>query len=146
MTHWAEDSEISAALESLPRHRPSEKFTASLLTRIDTGTKVPSRFYRNIGWTVATLLIFAIGITLGSSSYRRSQRQAQELQQLEALRARYTQLKTDVAGLKRSAANSPAVVYLGGNESYDLVIDLTEPPSYGASAPPARTVPANHRP
>ena len=146
MTHWAEESEISAALESLPRHRPSEEFTAGLLTRIDTATKVPSRLNRNVVWTLAALLIVAIGITLGSSSYRHSQRQAQELQQLEALRARYTQLKTDVAGLKRSAANSPAVVYLGGNESYDLVIDLTEPASYGASARPARTAPANHRP
>lgn len=146
MRHRSEDNEISTALGNLPRHRPSEDFTTDLLARLDGRATASYRVNRKIVWTVATLLIVAIGFTIGMSDYRQNRPRPVEHQELEALRVEYDQLKTDVAGIRRSAANSPAVVYLGGNESFDLVIDLTELATYDATARSSRAVPANHRP
>lgn len=137
---------IQHGLRRLPRHRPSDDFTETLLARLDNRSRRPLPSMPQRAWLAGSLLILAVGLWGGSEWLDlRRQRVAHE-QRVQTIRNRYRQIRQEVDDLRRSAANSPAVVYLAGGDTYDLVLDLADLDPYETTTRSSRAVPANHQP
>ena len=138
--------DISQSLQQLPRHQPSDAFTQTLLARLEhrSTTLLPTR--RQKAWLAGAILLVAGGLWGGSTWLDRHRQRLAHQQRVESLRHQYWQIRQDVDDLRRSAANSPAVVYLGGDETYDLVVDLADLATYEATTRSYRALPANLQP
>lgn len=136
---------LGEALRSLPRHRAGEGFTERVLDRLGepaelrartrAHTRVNRRLWGGLRLAAAGLL-FAVGLVVALAAGRvlpgggptpapaEAARQARR-ESLEAERAR---LAAELAELRRLtselAEESAPVLYLGGDEEVDLVLDL----------------------
>jgi hypothetical protein len=101
-------------------------------------------------WVIATAVALAIGMWVGTTVRDHQQQQLAYERKVDAIRSQYQQIQSDVKSLRREASNSPSVVYLGGNESFDLVLDLADLAAYESAARRAQrgsqTHPANYQP
>jgi hypothetical protein len=91
-------------------------------------------------------MAIAIGMGIGTAVRDHQRQPLAYKQKVDAIRNQYHQIHTDVESLRREAANSPSVVYLGGNESYDLVLDLADLTAYESAARRAQARSANYQP
>jgi hypothetical protein len=132
------DDPLREALRSLPRQRAGEGFTRRVLERIDSTP--PARHGGAVlRWAaaagVAGLLITGALSLPGPETNRR-----QHLRELEAERAR---LASELDELKRLAGTDDSVdpvIYLGGDDRIDLVLDV------GRLARQGTAVPAGYHP
>ena len=111
------NEQLKTALESLPRERAGIGFTAGVLRRIEQ----PSRRLFPMQWTALTaaaVIVLALGF--GWREWRH--RQAEE--HLQVLLAEKQDLEVEMQVLRRLSQKARPVVYLGGNEKVDLVLDL----------------------
>ncbi|HVR95896.1 MAG TPA: hypothetical protein VMW27_04730 [Thermoanaerobaculia bacterium] len=124
-----EDQHLDQLLRELPRERASEGFTARALRRLDEpARRAPARVRWAIATAAAALLISLLSV--GAWLEWREQRQTAELLQdamearqlLDELRAEHGRLSRDLRRLDNSGA--PEVLYLGGDETMDVVVDL----------------------
>lgn len=137
-----EDQQLGRLLRELPEERARPGFTARVLARLDE----PER--RSITWwprfalagIPAALLVGGISIgLLGNRPEPLSPDRAAEARQiLDELRAEQERLEQDFQTLRGS--DQGAVVYLGGNDEIDLVVDMSNVPEGDG------TVPAAYRP
>ncbi len=116
---------VERLLRELPREKARLGFTPRLLARLDGLDRAPApgRVWRSRLATVAALVLLA-GSAAGLMHYERMEaqraaRQARAQQVLRELRAEHGQIKRELEALP-----APPVVYLGGNEDMDLVVDL----------------------
>jgi hypothetical protein len=125
-----EDQPVGRLLRELPRERASDGFTARVLNRLDhpddgaPARRAPAR----LRWAAVTAA--ALLLSIGSFLEWRDQRQTAALledatearQLLEELRVEHDRLSRDLRSLEDPDA--PEVIYLGGDETMDLVVDL----------------------
>ena len=127
-----EDQQVGRLLRELPREQASNGFTARVLNRLDRAEDgaAARRAPAGLRWAVVTAA--ALLVSIGSLLEWRDQRQTAELLQdtaearqiLDELRAEHGRLSRDLRSLNES--NAPEVIYLGGDETMDLVVDLDQ--------------------
>ena len=137
---------VLQSLRRLPRQRPSDDFTETLLARLESRSRWTLPTMPQSLWLAGSVLLLTVGLW-GASEWLELQRQrvAHE-QRVQTIRNRYWQMRQEVDDLRRYAANSPAVVYLAGGETYDLVVDLADLAPYETTTQSSRNLPANHQP
>ncbi len=132
------DERLSAALRSLPREEASRGFKAGVLRRLDR--RRPSASYRSLAAAAVLALVFG----LGWREWRHQQAQHQTIARLDALLAEKQALEAELRHLRELTARARPVVYLGGNESVDFVLDLARLHTQGLPEPRS-TLPAVHQ-
>ncbi len=150
---------LREALRSLPRERAGAEFTPRLLERLaaegGAATRplaVPRPAWRAFAAAAAlAALLAAGGATLarfaqrpeaGSATAGQPARRAR-LQRIEVERAR---LSAELQELKRMADTDEPVIYLGGDDRVDLVLDVGRLARRRESGPAPRVEPAAYHP
>ena len=114
-----EDHGLNQMLGELPREQAREGFTARVLARLDSRDR--PRVWRRPRLVFATAALVAVMTSAGVlHQYRADQRQAEARRVLRELRSEHDSLKHEFESL-----SAPPVVYVGGNEQVDLVVDLS---------------------
>jgi hypothetical protein len=115
-----EDHRLGDLLRELPRERARPGFTARLLQRLNR-LEAPERRRALPRLALAGALATVLAVTAGVLVDARQDalRAAQARQALQEIRAEHGRLEREVRELSR-----PSVMYLGGNENVDLVLDL----------------------
>jgi hypothetical protein len=113
------DEELRSLLRSLPRERASNGFTDEVLGRLDVANRP---FYRQPRCALAAglVLILVVAGWFGTGRWQDARQAEQTRQRIQALRTELEQLQKGVTLLRDLAP----VLYLGGDEDVDLVIDL----------------------
>lgn len=115
-----EDHRLGDLLRELPREQARPGFTARVLERLDSTERAPRRPFR-LALAGATAMAILTTISAGVLMDRRAESiQAAEAQRmLQEIRAEHGRLEQEIHELSQ-----PPVVYIGGNEDVDLVLDL----------------------
>ncbi len=111
------DEELRSLLSSLPRERASEEFTHEVMSRLDVAKRP---LYREPRYALVASLILVIGVWFGAGRWQDARQRGQTIQRVQALRSEIEQLQNDITLLRDLAP----VLYLGGDEDVDLVIDM----------------------
>ena len=124
MTHRDTGDTLLSGLSRLPRTQASEDFTDRVLAAVeDREGNTPRRLAR-LAWAGAITLMS--GLAVGAMIVHQRQ-QAAELayqQQVEELRSWYVELLNVVVSIRQEASTPDNHLYLGGDDSLDLVLDL----------------------
>ncbi len=114
--HSSLDTRLDAGLGSLPREIASDGFTERVLREVES-----HRMQSQWRPLAAALALLAVGV----ASYGwNEQRQDQEaVERIASLRAEYEVLQEELATLAE-AKRDRGVVYLGGNDDVEFVLDL----------------------
>jgi type II secretory pathway component PulM len=116
-----EDHRLGDLLRELPREQARPGFTARVLERLDSTERTPRprRTFRPLfaGATAAVLLAVATGVVMDRRTESIQAAEAQRM--LQEIRAEHGRLEQEIQELSQ-----PPVVYIGGNEDVDLVLDL----------------------
>lgn len=114
-----EDHRLGNLLRELPREQARPGFTARVLHRLDAPER--RRSIPTPRLALATALAVVLMITAGAliNARRDALATARAEQALAEIRAEHARLEREVQDLSQ-----PHVVYLGGNEDVDLVLDL----------------------
>ena len=116
-----EDHGVGPLLRELPREHAREGFTARVLARLDAPEPKPSLRYRLVFAAAALAAVVAsAGILQVHAGRQEALRTAEARKVLRELRSEHDSLKQELQSLSR-----PPVVYLGGDEEVDLVVDLS---------------------
>jgi hypothetical protein len=113
-----EDHRLGDLLRELPREQARPGFTARVLHRLDA----PERRRSIPRLALATALTIVLAVTAGFliDARRDALESARAEKALAEIRAEHARLEREV----RELSAQPPVVYLGGNEDVDLVLDL----------------------
>ena len=122
MSRRPDDRELDRLLANLPRETASPGFSRRVLEQLDAPARARGRRpWLAVVVAAAAAAILALGLWL-------LPRPAPEpsLVETRALREEHRQLMAELEALKASLRQSETapVLYLGGNESVDLVLDL----------------------
>ena len=125
------DDGLREALRGLPAATPGPAFTARVLARLD---RPRARRAHVPAWVTAAATMAVLagglwGVTAGRQAWQQERRRA-------ALRAESAALARELAALHEEVAKPAPVLYLGGNEQVDVVLDLSSLP-IAAAAPGA---------
>ena len=117
-----EDHRLGDLLRELPRERARPGFTARVLERLDSPERIsrPRRPFRLAlaGATAAAILTASsAGVLMDRRAESIEAAEAQRM--LQEIRAEHGRLEQEIHELSQ-----PPVVYIGGNEDVDLVLDL----------------------
>lgn len=116
------DHRLGDLLRDLPREQARTGFTARVLERLDTpaAPERPRRQPFRLALAGAAALLF-IAVSVGVLMDRRAESlaAAEAQRMLQEIRAEHGRLAQEVQSLSQ-----PPVVYIGGNEDVDLVLDL----------------------
>jgi hypothetical protein len=117
-----EDHDLGRILRELPREHAREGFTARVLADLDDapGRPAVSAIWRRPRLVFATAALVAVMASAGVLQYRADQRHEEARRLLRELRSEHDSLKHELESL-----STPPVVYIGGNEQVDLVVDLS---------------------
>jgi hypothetical protein len=110
------EEELRSLLRSLPRERASDGFTDEVLSRLDLARP----FYRQPRYALAAGLVLVAAGWFGAGRWQEVRQAEQTRQRIQALRTELEQLQSSVTLLRDLAP----VLYLGGDEDVDLVIDM----------------------
>ncbi|HEY2291980.1 MAG TPA: hypothetical protein VGM86_14870 [Thermoanaerobaculia bacterium] len=126
-----EDHRLGDLLRELPREQARPGFTARVLHRLDA----PERRRSIPRLALATVLAVALAVTAGLliDARRNALESSRAEQALAEIRAEHARLEREV----RELSDQPSVVYLGGNEDVDLVLDLGKVRGSEGAATPA---------
>lgn len=117
-----EDHRLGDLLRELPRETARPGFTARVLRRIEVPERRERRFSPRLALAGALALTVMVAAGVRVETRRdaiETARAQQALQVLQDIRAEHGRLEREVQELSQ-----PSVVYLGGNENVDLVLDL----------------------
>lgn len=123
---------LMAQLVELPRERARAGFTAAVLRRLDGPARRPAPTGR-LAWAAAALLAVAVAAGGWEAGQWRERRDAAEARRLVAeIKGEHARLAREVRELRDERR---PLVYLGGDESVDVVVDLSRvEPSPGGVA------------
>ena len=113
-----EDHRLGDLLRELPREHARPGFTARVLNRLESPERRPA--VPRLAMAGALAVFLAVGTSVLVDARRQAAEEAQARQALRQIRAEHTRLAQEV----RDLSAPPPVVYLGGNEKVDLVLDL----------------------
>lgn len=113
-----EDHRLGDLLRELPREHARPGFTARVLNRLESPARRPA--IPRLALAGALGLFLAAGASVLVDAHREAVETAQARQALRQIRAEHMRLAQEV----RDLSEPPPVVYLGGNEKVDLVLDL----------------------
>ena len=119
-----EDQHLGQLLRELPREQARQGFTARVLARLDAPPAAAPyrRWQPRLAAAVAVAVALASGLVYNSRlEAERAARMARAQQVLHELRAEHGRIKKELAALP----DAP-VLYLGGDEKTDLVIDMSQ--------------------
>ena len=123
---------VERFLRSLPKERASDFFTPRVMARVRSASE-----RRRGGWrraAVAACATFAVAGMIGLSGWREA---AREQERLSVVRAEQERLAQELHEIKRIAASTDPVVYVGSSDHYDYFIDLHQLQESSAVAQPA---------
>ncbi len=116
MTGEREDR-LDRALAELPRAVASPGFTG----RVERAVAGRGRPRRPGRWRAAAVLAAALAVAVGLTWHR--ERQSRIAEQARQIRQQHLELRRELADLRAIASETDPLLYLGGDESYDLVFD-----------------------
>lgn len=132
-----DDQQLNEILRSLPRQGAPEGFTEQTVSRLGDGRPVRRNWRRVALVATACAALIGLGVPLGLE-LRQQAKQERVRDELERLLDDHQQLKQQLAALRASQAQEPELLYLGGTDSADYVVDLrqlarprAEPPEPG---------------
>ena len=149
MTENEYNSEISNLLSRLPRETPGDSFTNRALAaydqRQDRGWALTS--IARWSWSVAAILLLVLGFVAGAGLRSKNIEPLSQVTQSTLLKARHRALEEELASIRELSARTAPVLYLGGEESYDLVLDLSTliDEQMGQELQPVSLQPASHQ-
>ena len=116
-----EDHSVGPLLRELPRERAREGFTARVVARLDAAPE-PKSWQPRLVLAAAALaaVVASAGILQVHAGHQQALRAAEARKVLRELRSEHDSLKQELQSLSQ-----PPVVYLGGDEEVDLVVDLS---------------------
>ncbi len=117
------DNRLSEILQSLPRERAGGDFTARVRSRIEKRPTLLGAAWSRPALAAAMALI-ALTLGFGWREWRHAKAQTATVARLELLLEEKQALEAELVSLRRLASDARPVVYLGGNEQVDLVLDL----------------------
>lgn len=135
MTHRSEE-QLQRALQNLQGVQASPGFTDRVLEGL-TRRKARRRLRNGLAISAATatvLVLMASVIVINQSTGTTREELALEAR---VLREEHAQLRSDLEDLSASARDAAPVLYLGGDDDFDLVLDLAS--IIGQTAPVAAT-------
>ena len=128
-----EDHSVGRLLRELPRETARPGFTQRVLARLDEPAKSTAL---SSGWrlrlavaAVALLVVVSAGVIRHEQS-REAARAAEARRLLQEIRAEHDRIEQELRSL-----DEPPVIYLGGDERLDLVVDLDKVPAEDGPAP-----------
>ena len=115
---------LDELLQGLPRVQASDGFTGRVLAGLE---RRPRRATRSgmVGWAAAAALLLVALIVGGLLRIEQQQTAGERANRAAVLRSEHQSLQQDLARLKSQAEQERPVVYLGGTDQIDLVLDLT---------------------
>jgi hypothetical protein len=123
-----DDERLGALLRELPEERATSGFTARVLARLDdakTAAATRPLWLRPAVVLAAAALLALAAIPLGIYSGRPSETdRARAMRLLRELQAEHRRLEHELQALPPAP-----VLYLGGDESVELVVDVSRVPS-----------------
>lgn len=134
-----EERQLSELLAAMPREKASKGFTAQVLARIVAapaqGTTSPTRATvsesKGLRWPLAPLLaaaaILCISLGFGGRELWHRHEREEAVARYETLRAEHEALEAELHRLRLLAVEARPVVYLGGDENVEYVVDLSAP-------------------
>jgi hypothetical protein len=129
-----EDHRIGELLRELPREHARTGFTARVVQKLDAPeTGRPALRWRPAAALTAALLL-AVALSAGLLHERKAEsvRTAEARQLLQEIRAEHGRLAREVEEM-----SEPPVIYLGGDEDVDFVVDLSRVPEAEGGIEPA---------
>lgn len=137
------DERLTQALRELPPERASPGFTSRVLARLDEPEAHPRemRLSRlSLAAVAAAALLVAVALGARHDRLPGSGGDAAEARALlEEIRAEHERLERELSELEAASSGAP-VLYLGGDESVDLVLDVGRVPE----RPAGRVQPASY--
>lgn len=113
------DDRLRDVLAALPHEPASEGFTAATLGRL----RARQARRRRVPLVAAASLTLALA---GGAFAVRQMGEVREAHRLEQLRAERAAIAAELEELKRMT-EAPPVVYVGGNDKVDVVLDVSQP-------------------
>jgi len=124
-----EDDRLGSLLRELPSEQARPGFTARVLERLDAAPRIAPRWSFRLTLAMAAATFAAVAISAGVLT-REPRETGQARQALREIRAEHGRLEQEL----REMSETP-VVYLGGDENVDLVLDLGKVRNAEAVAP-----------
>ncbi|HYH47147.1 MAG TPA: hypothetical protein VEG34_15815 [Thermoanaerobaculia bacterium] len=128
-----EDGRLDRLLKELPRIPASPGFTGRVLSRLDQPAGERRRGTWGLLWPRLALPAAALAVAFGAVAVthqvraERVRSEAAEVRQLlDEIRQEHGRLEDDLRELDHLAAEP--VLYLGGDDDFDLVVDLARVP------------------
>lgn len=131
-----EDHSVGRLLRELPRETARPGFTRRVLARLDEPAGAADRgasWRHRLAMAATTAVVAALVVSAGVVRYEQSReaaRTAEARRLLQEIRAEHEQLEQELRAL-----SEPPVVYVGGDEGMDLVVDLDKIPAEDGPAP-----------
>jgi hypothetical protein len=110
--------DLDQILRELPREQAREGFTARVLANLESQETLAMWWRPRMVFAAAALV--TVMASAGVLQYRADQRHEEARRLLRELRSEHNSLKHEFESL-----SAPPVVYVGGNEEVDLVVDLS---------------------
>jgi hypothetical protein len=111
---------LREALRGLPRERAGEAFTERVLARLDE----PVRRRPGLAHPFALAAVVAAALA-GGWLWREQALDRQRLERISELKRQQRMLAAELESIRRdAAATAVPVVYLGGDDSTDVVVDI----------------------
>ena len=121
---------LTEDLSQLPRVQVSDGFADKVLTALDERASTSSPTVVRFAWAAAAGFVLALLIGLGIIYQRQRAAEIAYRHQVEELRSRYEELLDEVVSIRREASGPDSRLYLGGDESLDLMLDLNQLNAY----------------
>ena len=114
---------LDELLQGLPRVQASDGFTGRVLAGL---AGRPRRATRPgaVGWAVAAALVL-VALLVGRLQVEQQHAAGERATRAAELRSEHESLQQDLARLRSLAEEERPVMYLGGTDQIDLVLDLT---------------------
>lgn len=128
-----EDHNVGRLLRELPRETARPGFTQRVLSRLDEPAKAAPL---HAGWRprfALAAVVAALAISAGVVRYeqsREAERTAEARRLLQEIRAEHGRIEQELRAL-----SEPPVIYVGGDERMDLVVDLDKVPAEDGPTP-----------
>jgi hypothetical protein len=114
---------LDELLQGLPRVEASDGFTGRVLAGLEGRPRRTTRS-GTVGWAVAAALLL-VALLVGGLRVEQQHAAGERATRAAALRSEHESLQQDLARLRSLAETERPVVYLGGTDQVDLVLDLT---------------------
>lgn len=132
---------IKRALSGLPRESARPGFVNQVLARLPRQRAERPAWMRP--WVLAAAGLALAGVYLAAWQWEQKSRAADEKQRRAALLQEHDELAAELERLRELSVRERPVLYLGGNEQLDVVLDLgrpadslVHPAAYGNAVPP----------